>query len=131
MQAVVRSEPFPRKLGERQIGQRVADKLRLHTAFAIERLLKRKDHQHAIDVLLYQLDAVLFPGPKLRADKEDDWHAQAVELGGELEVDIREVDQDSDVGAMVADGLLEAAKFAIDRSEEHTSELQSPMYLVC
>src|SRR5437762_11155621 len=30
-----------------------------------------------------------------------------------------------------AEHMAEAAKQVVDRSEEHTSELQSPMYLVC
>jgi hypothetical protein len=66
------------------------------------------------DVFLHQLDAVLLPGPQLRADEEDDRNAQAVELLGQLEVDVGKVDEHGHVGPAVADGLLELAELAVD-----------------
>jgi hypothetical protein len=59
---------------------------------AIERLLEREDHQHPVDVLPHQPDALLLPGPQLRADEVDDGNAEAVELPGQPEVDFWEVD---------------------------------------
>ena len=67
---------------------------------AIERLFEGKDDEHLVDVFLHELDALLFPGPELGAYEEDDGDAEAVELFGELEVDVGEIDEDSDVGAV-------------------------------
>ncbi len=67
--------------------------------------------------LLHELDAVLLPGPELRADEEEDRDAEAVQFFGELEVDVGEVDEDGDVGAAVADGALELAEFAVDAGQ--------------
>src|SRR5437879_11039648 len=39
--------------------------------------------------------------------------------------------QDSTIGEHAAGTLLRNPPFSLTRSEEHTSELQSPMYLVC
>ena len=78
---------------QRQLGQRMAHKLRLHAPLPVERLLKGKDHQHPAHIFLHQLDAVLLPRPQLRAHKEDHRHAQPVELLGQLEMDVGEVDE--------------------------------------
>ena len=76
----------------------MADELGLNAALAVELLFKGEDDQHAVDIFLDELDAVLLPGPELRADEEDDGNAEAVQLLGELEVDVGEVDEDGDVG---------------------------------
>ena len=78
--------------------QRMADKLGLHAAFAIERLLEGEDHQHPVDVLPDQLDAVLLPGPQLRADEVEDRNAQPVQLFGQPEVNLGKIDEYGYVG---------------------------------
>ncbi len=100
--------------GQRQIGEGMADELGLDAALAVELLLKREDDQHAADVFAHQPDAVLLPGPELRADEVDDGNAEAVELAGEAEVDFGEVDEHGDGGPARADGALELAELAID-----------------
>ncbi len=76
----------------------MADEFRLDAALAVELLFEGEDDQHAVDVFLHELDAVLFPGPELRADEEEDGDAEAVEFLGELEVDVGEVDEDGEGG---------------------------------
>ncbi len=95
----------------------MADEFGFHAALAIERLLEGEDHEHAVDVALDELDAVFLPGPELRADEEEDRDAEAMELFGELEVDVGEVDEDGERGAALADGVLETAKFVIDAGQ--------------
>ncbi len=102
---------------EWQIGEGVADEFGTDAVVAIELLLEGEDDEHAVDVFLDELDAVLLPGPELGADEEDDGDAEAVELFGQLEVDVGEVDEDGDRGAALADGLLEAAELAVDAGQ--------------
>ena len=102
--AFSRSELFAGDGGQRQVGEGVADKFGLNAALAIELLFEWEDDQHAVDVFLDELDAVLLPGPELWADEEEDGDAEAVQLLGELEVDVGEVDEDGEHGAAVADG---------------------------
>jgi len=47
-----------------------------------------------------------FHAHKLRAHEEDHGNAEAVELFGQLEVNVGEVDEDGYVWTAVADGLL-------------------------
>ena len=89
----------------------------LDAVVAIERLLEGEDDEHLGDVFLHEFDAVLLPCPELRADEEDDGDAEAVELFGELEVDVREIDEDGEVGPVLADGGFEAAEFAVDAGQ--------------
>ena len=95
----------------------MADELGLDALLAIERLLEGKDHQHPVDVLLDELDAVLLPGPQLRADEVDDGNAEAVELFGQAEVDFGEVDEHGDAGWPLPDGLLEFFELAVDAGQ--------------
>jgi len=92
----------------------MANKGDLDPVIAIERLLEREDDEHLRDVFLDELDAVFFPGPELRAYEEDDRDAETVELFGELEVNVRKIDEDCDIRPVTAYGGLEAAEFAID-----------------
>ena len=84
--------------GQGQVGEGMADEFGFDAALAIELLFEGEDDEHAVDVALDELDAVLLPGPELRADEEDDGNAEAVEFLGELEVDVGEVDEDGDGG---------------------------------
>ena len=95
----------------------MADKLRLHTVFAVKGLFKREDDQHLADKLLHQFDAVLLPGPQLRADKKDDGNTEAMKFPGEPEVNLREVNEDGDLRTARADGFLEFAEFAVDTGQ--------------
>ena len=76
----------------------MADEFGIDAALAVKRLLKGKDDEHAADIFADQLDAVLLPGPELRADEVDDGNAETVEFVGEAEVDFREVNEDGDGG---------------------------------
>ena len=100
--------------GRRQLRQRMADKLGLHALIAVEGLLEGEDHQHAVDVLAHQLDAVLLPGPQLRTDKIEDRNAELMQLLSQAEMNLGKVDEYGDAGPARADGLLEFAKLAPD-----------------
>src|SRR5664280_2627267 len=88
-----RSKLFPRHLRRRQVGKRMADKLRPKAAFAIEALLEREDDQHLANVFPHLLDAALLPRPELRADIVNDGHAELVELARQAQVEFGEVDE--------------------------------------
>src|SRR5271157_5054302 len=100
--------------GQRQLRQRMTHKLGLDTLIAVEGLLEGEDDQHAVNILANQLDAVLLPGPQLRADEVEDRNAEPVELFGQTEVDLGEVDENGDAGPARANGFLELAKLAPD-----------------
>ena len=85
--------------GLRQVGEGMADEFGIDAAGAVEGLLEGKDDEHAADEFPDEVDAVLLPGPELRADEVDDGNAEAVEFPGEAEVDVGEVDEDGEVGA--------------------------------
>jgi hypothetical protein len=107
-----------------QIGEGMADELGIDAAGAVIRLLEGKDDEHAADVFADEADAVLLPGPELRADEVDDGNAEAVEFAGEAEVDLGKIDEDGDGGAAGADGALELAELAVDAGqvEDHFGE---------
>src|ERR1039457_6052879 len=92
----------------------MADKLRGHALPAIELLFEGEDHQHAVNVFANQLDAVLLPGPKLRADEEEDRNSQLVQLLGKAEVNLREGDEHGHTGPPGWHGLIELANIAVD-----------------
>src|SRR6185312_14232021 len=58
--------------------------------------------------------AVLLPGPELRRDKVEDGNSGAVEMFGEREIHVGEVDENGEVGALGEDCGFEAAVFAVD-----------------
>ena len=93
-------------LDGREFGERVADEGGVDAALAVEGLLEGEDNEHAVDSGLHPAEAAALPGPELRADEPDDRNSCAVEVFGEAEVDVREVDQDCHVRA----GLLYGAK---------------------
>ena len=59
--------------------KRMTDELHRNAGLAIDRLLERKDRQHAIDEPLHRLQPAGPPGPELRADVVDDRNAERVE----------------------------------------------------
>ena len=103
--------------GRRQVGEGMADELGIDAAVAVIPLLKREDDQHAANVLADQFDAVLLPGPELRADEVNDGYAEAMEFFGEAEVDFREVNEDGDGGRLLSDGALQLAELAVDAGQ--------------
>ncbi len=117
VQGILRCELRARDGGRRQLGQRVPDKLCGDATIAVELLFEREDDEHLVDVFPDEADAVFLPGPELRADEKDHGNAEAVELLGELEVNIREVDEDGNIGPALANGALEAAEFAVDAGQ--------------
>src|SRR5664280_395570 len=88
-----RSKLLPRHLRRRQVGKRMADKLRLNAALAVEALLERENHQHLANVFPHLLDAALLPRPELRADIVNDGHAELVQLARQAQVEFGEVDE--------------------------------------
>jgi hypothetical protein len=60
---------------------------------------------------------VLLPGPELGADEEDDGDAEAVELLGEGEVDVWEVDEDGEIWLAATDGGFELAELGVDAGQ--------------
>jgi hypothetical protein len=124
VEAILGGELLAGDGGLGQVGEGMADEFGIDAAGAVIRLLEGKDDQHAADVFADELDAVLLPGPELRADEVDDGNAEAVEFAGEAEVDFGEVDEDGDGGGMGADGALELAELAVDarKMQDHFGE---------
>ncbi len=59
------------------------------------------------------------------ADEEEDGNAEAMQLFGELEMDVGEVDEDGKGGAALADGSLEASEFPVDAGQV-TNDFRDP-----
>src|SRR5579872_385584 len=119
--------------GNRQVGEGVAYEFCAYAAVAIEGLLKGEDNQHAVDVALHELDAVFLPCPELRADEEEHGDSEPMELCGELEVNVGEIDEDGERGSANPHGMLEASKFTVDAGQvtdnlgdAHDSHVLSP-----
>ena len=92
----------------------MAYELGLDSAGAVEGGFEGEDDHHAGDALLHTAEAVALPGPELRADEVEDGDAEFFQLAGEAEVDVGEVDEDGDVGAVFFDGGDEAAVLGVD-----------------
>ena len=110
---------FPCKLPavngwQRQVSKGMAHKLRLYAVLPVKRLLEGEYDQHPADVLADELDAVLLPGPQLRADEVNDRNPQPVKLFGKPKVDLGKVDEHGHAGPPVADGLYQLAILAPD-----------------
>src|SRR5664280_1118161 len=88
-----RSKLLPRHLRRRQVGKRMADKLRLNAALAVEALLERENHQHLANIFPHLLDATLLPRPELRADVVNDRYPALVQLARQAQIEIGEVDE--------------------------------------
>ena len=97
-----------------QFGKGVTDEVGGDVARAVEVLLEGEDDEHAIDALLNPTEASSLPGPELGANEVDDGDAALLEFSGEAEVDVGEVDEDGDVGFLLADGADEFAILAVD-----------------
>ncbi len=80
VEGILGCELFARDGGQGQFGEGMADKLGGDAVLAVELCFKGEDDKHFVDVALNQADAVLFPGPELGADEENDRNSLAVEL---------------------------------------------------
>jgi hypothetical protein len=135
IQIVLMGKLFAAHCWERQVGQGVTHELGFHTVLAVELLFKRENYKHLVHILLDELDAMFFPCPKLRAYEENHGNSEMVELLGELEVNVREINEHSDVWPLRADCRFQAAKFAIDTwqmaddlGDTHDSHVFRPDY---
>ena len=93
LQSAGREKDVARRRGLREIDQRMPDEFHGNVAVAIDRLLERKDHKHAIRDLLDRLEPLRPPRPDLRADVVDHRHAEPANQRREPEVEIRKIDQ--------------------------------------
>jgi hypothetical protein len=87
----------------------MSDEFGIDAPGTVEGLLEGEDDEHLVDALLDPAEAAALPGPELRRDQPDDGDAGAAKMFGEAEVDVGEVDEDGDVGAVAAEGADEAA----------------------
>src|SRR5271157_852466 len=90
------------------------DELRFDAALAIKLLLEREDHQHPADVFTHAFNASLLPRPELRAHVVNDRHAALVQLAGEPQIEIWEVDEHRRIGPAPLRLAHHLAKAAID-----------------
>jgi hypothetical protein len=81
----------------RKRGEGVAYEFGVYVAVAVEGSFEGEDDEHAVDALLDPAQAAALPGPELRADEPEDRDAEASAVFGEAEVDVGEVDEDSEI----------------------------------
>ena len=81
----------------------MADEFGIDSAVAVEGFFEGKDYQHLRDSLLHPAKTAALPGPELGADEPDDGDPQALTVLCEAEVDVGEVDEDGNVGAVTFD----------------------------
>ena len=101
VEVVVGGVVFAGDGGEWSFGEGVADELGGDVAVAVEGLFEGEDDEHFADALLHPAQAGALPRPELRGDEPDDRDAGRVEVFGEAEVDVGEVDEDGDVGLVL------------------------------
>jgi hypothetical protein len=76
------------------------DELGVHAALAVESLLKGEDDQHLVHALLHPAQAAALPRPELRETNHTTGTPRRVQMFGEPEVHVGEVDEDGDVGPL-------------------------------
>ena len=76
------------------IDQRMAHIIHLHAPLGVEVLLKRKDHQHAVNGLLHLFHPTAAPSPHLRADQVEHGNAERLQFYGQPKIEVRKVQQD-------------------------------------
>ena len=89
---------FARDRGRGQIGQRMPDERRIHSAIAIELLFEGKNHQRFVDILAQQFDASLPPCPELRTDVIDDRNSALAHLPRHAPVEAGSIDDHGKIG---------------------------------
>src|SRR5512146_3040691 len=95
-------------------GERMPDILDLDAGVFVELLLKRKDHQHAIDVAAERADSILAPSPNLRTDVIHDLESLAMKLTSEPHIEFGPIDQDNPRGPPRARGIKQRSICAIE-----------------
>ena len=109
---------FDQKTGVRDgMQQRVPDELGVDPPLAVEGLLEGEDDEHLVDSFLDPAEAAALPGPELGRDEPDDRDPGATQVLREPEVDVGEVDEDSDVGTPAADRADQAAVAGVDAGD--------------
>ncbi len=78
------------------VDERMPDMGDRYAVATVEVGLEREQDEHPVDELGDGADAPLAPGPDLRTDVVDDRNPEPLELAGEAQVELREVDQDGD-----------------------------------
>ncbi len=114
VEAVLGGVGFARDGGGWEFGEGVAYELGLDVAGLVEGLLEGEDDEHAVYAFLDPAEAGALPGPELGADEPDHGDACVVEVLGEAEVYVGEVDEDGDVWAGSADAADEFAVAGVD-----------------
>lgn len=105
---------FSGDCGQRERGEGMAYKLSIDTPGAVEGGFEWEDDEHLRNALFDPAEAAALPGPELRADKPEDWNAEALAVHGEAEVNIREVNEDGERGSVMLDRGDERAVLRVD-----------------
>ncbi len=114
IEVVVGGVGFAGDGGQGEFGEGMADKGGVDVAVAVEGLLEGEDDEHFGDALLDPAKTASLPGPKLGGDEPDDGYLELLEVLGEAEVDVGEVDEDGGGGWVLVDGADELAVLAVD-----------------
>ena len=107
-QALGRVETVRRQGGTRLAGrphtieQGMPDEVRAHALGRVERRLERKDHRQPVDAAGDLADATPTPRPDLRADVVEHGDTVPVRDPRQRQVELGEVDQDQEIGTLVA-----------------------------
>ncbi len=96
-------ELFPRKGRFYRVGERVPDIGRNDAFPEIKLPFERKDADHFIDIFLYFLQTIFFPGPDLGRYKVNDRYAKRPRKTGDPHVKAREIHQHHQVRPVCAD----------------------------
>ena len=108
------AKSFPQEVSIRrwtyQVDKRVTNPICSDTMFLEELLLKRKDHDGAINILLEGLDPSFAPRPQLRHDVVENRDVLVMGLGRQLEIEPREVDENDSIGRPLPDLAVQGAQ---------------------
>ena len=96
------------------MGEGVADEGGVDVAGSVEGGFEGEDDEHLRDALLNPAEAAALPGPELGGDEPEDGDVEALELAGEAEVDVGEVDEDGGGGAGGLDVADEEPELGVD-----------------
>ncbi len=99
---------------EGEFGEGVADELGVDVAIAVKGGFEGEDGEHLRDALLDPAEAASFPSPELGGDEPDDGNVEPLEVLGEAEVDVGEVDEDGGSGWRGVDGCDKFAILGVD-----------------
>src|SRR6266702_3568466 len=80
----------------------------------VEGYLEGEDDQHSVDIPLHQANAMLLPCPELGTDEEDNRHSMFAKMPCQFQVNIRKIDEDSNIGRGADDGFFQFSILAIN-----------------